>query len=299
MAAAANKRLIALVREVPSTFHKALSSAPGAGTIDVALAKQQWQGYVSALRKLVDTVHVIPADDAYPDCPFIEDTVVCARGTAVLTRPGHPSRMGEVQAVGDWFKTAEEYAEGALQLQTLAELDAEATLDGGDVLYTGRHMFVGLSKRTNAAAARCLQRAFGPSLPVVPINIQDLDGVLHLKCLVTGLGPGALCVVDSPAGRQVGERMAGAVDGVAYTSVAVPDEFAANVVSIHSDTWRGALVQGNRCRDSVNLLRSAFASSASSSSSLQGAVHELDMSEFIKADGSLTCLSVILEVPAR
>ena len=66
------QRLVALVRAVPNSFSKAVSSKPSSSPIDVQLARQQWQSYVSILGTMVDDVQVIPADDAHPDCCFIE-----------------------------------------------------------------------------------------------------------------------------------------------------------------------------------------------------------------------------------
>jgi dimethylargininase len=94
---------------------------------------------------------VIPADESHPDCCFLEDTLVCARGTALLTHPGHPSRQGEVAGVKAWLEKSESAIKG-VKIKSLQDIDKDATLDGGDVLFTGRHMFVGLTARYVCAA---------------------------------------------------------------------------------------------------------------------------------------------------
>src|SRR5262249_17524018 len=86
--------MIAVVRGVPASFDRALASAPVA--IDVARARAQHADYVAALAALGAEIVEVPADDAAPDCCFIEDTCVVAGGRALVTIPGAPSRRGEV-----------------------------------------------------------------------------------------------------------------------------------------------------------------------------------------------------------
>jgi dimethylargininase len=71
---------------------------------------------------------------------------VCARGTALLTHPGHPARQGEIAVVKAWLEKSESAIKG-VKIKSLQDIDKDATLDGGDVLFTGRHMFVGLTAR--------------------------------------------------------------------------------------------------------------------------------------------------------
>ncbi|CAM9495751.1 unnamed protein product [Ectocarpus sp. 4 AP-2014] len=282
-----NSRVIALVRGVPKSFAKAVmdehsAAALGGKAIDWALASKQHAGYVDALSKIVDSVQTLPALEAHPDCPFVEDTVVYARGIAVTLRQGHDSRIGEVDAVREALAT-----NPALKcVKTVHMEDPDARCDGGDVLFTGRHMFVGISERTNKAGAAALAEAFGPSLPVIPVPVT---GALHLKSLVSLLRPGVLLFARNDAGQEAVASMALDVGETAYKAIGVPDQPSANVVSvIHKGQWRGALIQGGRCEESRWLIRKCFTEKE------QAKVLEIDYSEMIKPDAALTCCSVLL-----
>ena len=82
----------ALVRDIPDSFASALCAAAPASPIDVALARAQHAAYVDALAACGVRVQRLPADDAHPDCCFVEDTAVIIDGVALITQPGHPSR---------------------------------------------------------------------------------------------------------------------------------------------------------------------------------------------------------------
>lgn len=289
-----NSQVVALVRKVPKSFSKAVMSKETAtammntgrgssvAAIDFELAAQQHDEYVSALSKIVDSVETIPSAEEYPDCPFVEDTVVYARGTAVTLRQGHESRRGEVDAVIEALKTRP-----SLKSINMVHMeDPEALCDGGDVLFTGRHMFVGISKRTNEAGAAALAKGFGSSLPVIPVPVS---GALHLKSLVSLLRPGVLVYAKNDPGSEVVARMAAAVGRQTYKGVGVPDPVSANVVSvIAKGEWKGGIIQGGRCEESLRLIRGCFTEAE------QARLLEVDYSEMIKPDAALTCCSVLL-----
>ncbi|CAM9480004.1 unnamed protein product [Pylaiella littoralis] len=282
-----NSRVVALVRGVPKSFAKAVmdkesAAALGGKTIDWSLASKQHASYVEALSKIVDSVETLPAVEAHPDCPFVEDAVVYARGIAVTLRQGHESRRGEVDAVREALTSRP-----ALKcVQTVDMEDPEARCDGGDVLFTGRHMFVGISERTNQAGAAALAKAFGASLPVIPVPVT---GALHLKSLVSMIKPGVFLFAKNDAGTEVVARMAAEVGATAYKAIGVPDQTSANVVSVvHKGKWRGALIQGGRCDESRWLIRKCFTEKE------QAQVLEIDYSEMCKPDAALTCCSVLL-----
>lgn len=114
--------------------------------------------YVDVLSELVDKVVELPGDPHYPDCCFVEDTAVVAQNRAVLCHMGHPSRRGEGGAVGA--------ALASLGFEVIPmPADEDYRVDGGDVLNTGRDMFVGLSDRTTEVRAR-----FQPPHPRVVIT---------------------------------------------------------------------------------------------------------------------------------
>ncbi|CAM9242026.1 unnamed protein product [Chrysoparadoxa australica] len=203
-----------------------------------------------------------------------------------MTRPGHPSREREVDAVREAFQTSPH-----LKRTKVVELqDASARVDGGDCLFTGRHLFVGISTRTNEQGARCLQQAFGASLPVITVDMAT-HGALHLKSLCSLLRPGLLCFHHSDAGLDVMAQMSDQVGSSTYKAVAVPDQLTANAVSIYGDSkWRGLLVQKGRCTESLGIIRDAF------SVAERERVIEVDTSELAKQDGALTCCSLLCTV---
>jgi dimethylargininase len=119
--------------------------------IDLELAKQQHAAYVSVLKGLVEEIIELPADNSLPDCPFVEDTAVEIGSKALVTCPGAPLRRGEVAVVRDALLN--------LGVQ-ISEAKSPSLIDGGDVLYTGGMLFVGMSKRTNEGGVKALATTF-------------------------------------------------------------------------------------------------------------------------------------------
>jgi dimethylargininase len=149
--------------------------------VDVALARTQHAGYVAALEGCGWAIRPVgPADDA-PDAVFIEDTVVVVDDLAVLTRPGAATRRGEVAGTAA--------AIAALGLRTAA-IESPGTLEGGDVLQVGRTVYVGSGDRTNDAGIAQLASLLAPlGRTVVAVRLHD---VLHLKSALTALPDGTL-----------------------------------------------------------------------------------------------------------
>jgi dimethylargininase len=223
--------------------------------VDLALANRQWDGYVAALYRSGWPTVVIDADDAMPDCVFVEDTVVMFGDLAVITNPRQPARNPEIVAVQ---RTIDE-----LGLKSTAITDG--TLDGGDVLKVGSQVYVGLSGTTNAAAIAQLGRMLAPlgyTVTAVPMT-----KALHLKSALTALPDGTIIgygpVVDDPS--------------LFPSFVAVPEEPGAHVVIL----------------DDNLLLMSAAAPRTAAMCSDRGYRLELvDISEYEKLEGCVTCLSV-------
>ncbi len=224
--------------------------------VDVDLARAQWAGYVDALRQAGWEVAEVSAADDCPDAVFIEDAVVVHDDLAVVTRPGAPERRGE--------RAGAEAAARDLGLR-IARITGPGTLDGGDVLRAGGTAYVGLGGRTNEAGAHQLGihlREFGVRVQTVPVT-----RVLHLKSAVTALPDGTVIgwepVVDDPAAFASYED--------------VPEEPGAHVVLLgegHLLMAASAPVTARRFRD-------------------RGlTVTTVDISEFEKLEGCVTCLSV-------
>lgn len=254
--------MIAIVRELPTSFANALSANPPATPIDVALARAQHAAYRAALVAAKIDVRVLPADEALPDCCFVEDTAVVAGEVALSTRPGAPSRQGEPPAVA---AVLAEYME-------VATMAAPATLDGGDCMVLGGKIFVGRSARTNAAGIARLAEVFEPlGYEIVPIELPR--DVLHLKCVCAPLPDGRMTLADATIPAE-------AFGDVDIVSIPASEAYAANVLSLGS---RVLVAEGfPRTRDV--LAKVGFTP------------HPIATTEFRKADGALTCLSVLVDL---
>ncbi|MBK8045014.1 MAG: N(G),N(G)-dimethylarginine dimethylaminohydrolase [Haliscomenobacter sp.] len=168
----------AIVRDVPDAYAECLTLEAIEVPIDVPKAREQHAHFCAILAGLGLEVTRLEADETLPDCCFIEDTAVLVDDLAILTNPGAPSRIKEVEAV-----------EQALRgIKPLAKILPPGTLDGGDVLVIGKTIYIGQSTRTNEAGIRqfaALVEPNGYTVVSVPVS-----GLLHLKSAVTYLGNG-------------------------------------------------------------------------------------------------------------
>jgi dimethylargininase len=251
----------ALMRGVPSTFVDAIASTVPEAPIDVALAREQHGAYRSALEAIGVSVTTLDADDGSPDCCFIEDAAVVAGSLALLTRPGAASRRAETQAVA-----------AALEPRLdVARMRAPATLDGGDCMRVGQTLYVGRSARTNAAGRARLAEVFAPrGLRVVEVDLPP--GVLHLKCVCTPLGGERVLLARETV-------PASTFRGVDIVWVPACEAYAANVVAIGAHV----VVAAGYPRTQAALFAAGFT------------LHPVETSEVHKADGSLTCQSILLD----
>lgn len=226
--------------------------------VDVDLAVRQWEGYVDALsRHGWDIVEVEPADDC-PDAVFVEDVVVVFDDLAVVTRPGADSRMAETIGA--------ESAVSGLGLE-IHRIEAPGTLDGGDVLKVGRDVYVGIGGRTNPHAVAQLAVVLSPRGWLVrPVPVHR---VLHLKSAVTALPDGTIVgdadLVDDPSAFEPFRP--------------VPEPAGAHVVVLADDRV---------------LMAAGAPETAATFRALGYDVVTVDISEFEKLEGCVTCLSVRL-----
>ncbi|HEX5631537.1 MAG TPA: arginine deiminase family protein [Acidimicrobiia bacterium] len=250
-------RPVAVVRPVPDSFVSCVTSRPARPPLDPVLARQQHAGYAAALRAGGFAVHQAPMSEEHPDSPFIEDTAVVVGTRALLTRPGHPSRRGEVAAVGE---TLARWVE-------VSRVD-EGTIDGGDVLQLGDRVLVGASTRTDGAGIAALTRFCAPT-PVIAVPV---GATLHLKSGVSALDPETVLWHRAACDRA-------ALDGIRVIEVPGDDPEAANVV---------------RLADGSILVGSHQTMTADLASGRGFEVRTVDVGEFARADGGLTCLSLRL-----
>lgn len=248
----------ALIRQPGPRLPDGLVSHRPRVPVDLEAARRQWRGYVDALRaEGWETIEVAPADDC-PDAVFVEDTVVVYGDLAVICRPGADERKPEAAGT--------EATLASLGYR-IARIEEPGTLDGGDVLKHAGVVWVGLSRRTNASGMEQLAellRPLGAQVVGVPVS-----RVLHLKSSVTAL----------PDGTVVGfEPLVD--DATAWPSfLAVPEEAGAHVVVLDEST----------------VLMSTSAPATRALFEARGLrVISVDISEYEKLEGCVTCLSVRL-----
>ncbi|WP_309615022.1 dimethylargininase [Salinibacterium sp.] len=248
---------VAFIRQPSSTLSEGQVTHIERAELDELLADEQWDNYVEALVTAGFETVELPAADEHPDAVFIEDAVVVLGGTAIITRPGAESRRGETDAVRPAARKA------GLRLREILE---PGTLDGGDVLVVDATIYVGRGGRTNAEGIRQF-RAFATKLGYTVVAVP-VTKVLHLKSAVTALPDGTvigyLDHVDNP---QAFGRF-----------LAMPEPGAA-VVVLSADTV---------------LMAASVPLSIALVEDLGYTVVTVDVSEFEKLEGCVTCLSVRL-----
>ncbi|KAG0799738.1 hypothetical protein G6F22_002928 [Rhizopus arrhizus] len=276
--------MYAIVRDVPTTFDKCVTTVDNTvSPIDISLAKKQYKEYVNALREHVDHIVEIPADPLHPDCCFIEDTAVVIEDTAVVNCLGAESRRKEISAVEKALRKNCQIPV-IKDVVRMDEIDPQATLDGGDVLYTGEHLFVGLSHRTNQRGADVLKKVFSEKCPVYTIHSLLAHNLLHFKCIVTMLNDKTLLVYDHKAGLDVVSEIEGYTKDW-YNIIKIPEQIPSNIVSLSHGK---VVIYQQGFSESENVLMKELKEKRNVK------LKSLNMSEFIKADGSLTCCSILV-----
>jgi dimethylargininase len=247
---------LALVRAPAATLSKGQVTHVRRRPVRFAKAQAQWAGYIAALEAEGFRTLPIDADDAFPDCVFLEDMVVMLGQVAVFTSPGAESRRGEQDAVVA--------AVAELGLET-RQLRLPGTLDGGDVLRVGKTIYVGRGGRTNAEGIRqfrAIATELGYTVVAVPVT-----RALHLKSAVTALPDGTVIghptLVDNPS---LFERY-----------LEVPEAAGVAVVVLTNNSV---------------LMAASAPKTAALIADLGYRVTTVDISEFEKLEGCVTCLSV-------
>jgi dimethylargininase len=255
-ASSPDERRIALVRMPAGNLADGQLTFVERSAVDTDLADKQWDGYVSALEANGWTTQEVGFADAMADSVFVEDTLVLLGGTAIVTRAGTESRRAESEAAED---TA-----AALGLH-IERIVSPGTLEGGDVLKVGTTVYVGRSSRTNADGIRQLRAIAAPlgySVVAVPVT-----RALHLKTTMTALPDGTLLghpdLVDDPSFFP--------------HFLAVPEREGVAVVVLS---------------DGVVLMSASAPQTAALLEERGYTVVAVDISEFEKLEGCVTCLSV-------
>lgn len=247
----------AIVRKPAKTMVEGLSSA-GLGVPDFELACRQHIDYVAALRECGLTVTVLEALEDYPDSCFVEDVALCTPACVVLTKPGAPTRRGEVQHM------AQHVAHFYDQVE---KIEPPGELEAGDIMMVGNHYYIGLSKRTNESGA--LQLLDILQKYNLSGSLVAMSETLHLKTGVSYLEHNNLLAcgefVDSAEFQE-------------FNIIEIDQQQAYSANSV----WINDMV----------LVPAGFAGTTSTVQRAGYTVREVDVSEFEKLDGGLSCLSL-------
>jgi dimethylargininase len=250
----------AIVRTPGKNFAQGLTTVDlGVPQYDQVLA--QHARYCEALKACGLAITTLGEDLYHPDSTFVEDTAVLTTRGAVLTRPGARSREGEVAAMRPVLRGF---------FPVTLEMEPPGTVDGGDICEAEDRFFLGLSLRTNEEGARQLAAhlaAMGYSSTVV--DVRSMSSILHLKSGVSYIGDNTLVVMEEMAGWD-------AFAGFELISVAREESYGANCVRVNDQV----LVAAGNPRLTAELEARGFPPLV------------LDMSEFQKMDGGLSCLSL-------
>ena len=252
--------LRAIVRPPAINFANGLTTSKlGAPVYEIAL--KQHELYCQALQHSGLVLTRLEADSRYPDSTFVEDTAILSDRGAIVSRSSAPSRAGEV----DEMKV--------VLTRLFADVKAitgSGTLDGGDVCQSGKHFFIGMSERTNEDGGRQLagfldQMGYTHAF----VDIRHINGLLHLKSGLASLGERRLVVIEQLAHHEAFRRFD-------VITVAPAEAYAANCIQVN---------------DRV-LIADGYPTFAQTLTELGYDIVPLDMSEFQKMDGGLSCLSL-------
>jgi dimethylargininase len=252
--------LIALTREVPASLDRCELTHLVRRPIDVRLAARQHAAYEDALRKAGCAVIRLPPEPDRPDSVFVEDAAVVLDDVAVITRPGAPSRRGETVSAADALRT----------YRRLVSIEEPGTLDGGDVLVSGKTVYVGVGARSNAEGVRQLAAFLAPL--GYRVRGVEVSGCLHLKSAATLVSPSSVLVNPAFVDPRVFEPL--------EPVPVAPDEPAA----------ANALLVGGHV-----IYSPAYPRTRGILERLGARITSVDLSELAKAEGALTCCSLVFD----
>ena len=247
----------AIVRTPAKSMIDGITTA-NLGVPNYEKALRQHQAYVEALRACGLTIITLPAAEAFPDSCFVEDTALLTKRCAIIARPGAPTRQGEEAAVLELLPRYFDHIESIV---------APGTIEPGDIMMVGDHFYIGLSKRTNAAGARQMISLL--ELHGLSGSTVEIHGMLHLKTGLSYLENNTL---------------------VASGDMLHEPEFAAfNIIALHAEEssaanciWvNGTVIVSMGCPRTQQQIEAAGYP-----------VIPVDVSEFQKLDGGLSCLSL-------
>ena len=245
----------AITREPGPTLDGCISDHPLKKYLNIGLARKQHQDYCKALEELGIELIRLPRDDSYPDGCFVEDTAVVYKRRAFITRLALPRRRGEEEAVMQILK-------GKF---LVIQAQPPATIEGGDVIQLENKLICGITQRTTINGARQLQEAL--RTPVITLTNEE---ILHLKSHISYLGNNTMLVTEQFANHPVLKD---------YQKLIVPkfEKYAANALAVN-----GVVLMAKAFPKTQEIVREAGFE-----------VWPLDITEFEKCAGALTCLSIL------
>jgi dimethylargininase len=245
----------ALVGEPGARYRGCISSHPLRHAIDLILARAQHGQYCKVLAEVGLEVIKLPRDDEHPDGCFVEDTAVIHGGKAFIARMAKTSRRGEEDAVERVLK---EYL-------PVRRARAPATIEGGDVIHLPDSLISGITQRTTNAGVTQMREWLG-----VPVEAIADPSIVHLKSHVTYLGKNTFIATKAYASHPV-------LKGFHVLTVPNGESYAANTLSVGEIV----MVPAGHPKTQAMLVKGGFD------------VIAMDVSEFAKCEGALTCLSLL------
>jgi len=255
------KKLIAITRPVSPAIDRCELTTLERIPINLKRAIAQHHKYEETLKSLGVEVLPLPEEPQLPDAVFVEDTAIVLDECAIITRPGADSRKPEIESI----------TRALAPHRILHPIQAPGTLDGGDVLVAGKRIWVGLTTRSNQSAIDQVQAFLGPY--GYTICALAISGCLHLKSAVTRVAEDTLLINPAWVGKA-------AFPGMKFIAVDPSEPYAANALLVGERVIYQPAYTKTRLR-----LESA-------------GIHPLlvDQSELAKAEGALTCCSLIFEI---
>ena len=248
----------AIVRTPGRSIVKGLSDSKTLGLPKYEEAMIQHQSYIDALTKCGLDVLVLEPCEEYPDSTFVEDVALITPNCAIITRPGVPSRRGEVHEIGFLLKQ---------KFNNIEAIEAPGTIEGGDIMMIGDHYYIGLSERTNLEGAKQIIQIlskYGMSGSTISLN-----KVLHLKTGLSYLEENNLVVCGEFINDASFRR---------YNLIEIPEKesYAANCIWVNESV----------------IIPLGYPTTKQRITNAGYPVIETDVSEFQKLDGGLSCLSL-------
>jgi len=249
---------IAITREVSRSMRQCELSHIPRQDIDIDLARKQHAQYETALSDIGCKVKRLTEEPLFPDSVFVEDTAIMLNEMAIVARPGAETRRGETRSVSEVLS----------EYRTIFQIVSPGTLDGGDVLQMGRTLYVGVTDRSNESGIKQLIDLV--SAYEYEVKKVQVDGCLHLKSAATPLGEDKLLVNRSWVDVK-------SFEGKSLIDIDPGEPYAANALFIDGEiVYPEGFPETRRCLEDAGFF-----------------VRTVDVSELQKAEGGVTCCSLI------